>query len=68
MSRPDTKEYYENYTDEELAKAWNHLQNCKWSEYVIYKMDLIEEILMVDRRVFSWDENGNITSRWEDDT
>ena len=60
MNFPD----YENYTDEELAQSWNHLETCRLSPWVEAKMNKIEEVLK-SRGVVAWNADGEITVRDE---
>ena len=57
------EEKYEDYTDEELCKEWNHLETCKLSPYVEEKMDYIEEFLLTHHGVIAWNHKGEITHR-----
>jgi hypothetical protein len=59
------EEKYEDYTDEELCKEWNHLETLKLSDWLETKMDYVESLLK-SRGVIAWNYKGEITQRDRD--
>lgn len=55
---------YDNYTDEELVRAWNHLETCKGTDEVFNSMDTIADEATY-RGIIAWDKEGKITERRE---
>jgi hypothetical protein len=60
----DDLEFFKEYTDEELVRAWNSREKLTLTSYVERQMDYIDNLLS-KRGVIAWNGVGQITERRE---